>query len=134
MGYQFIPEDELLKTADIVTLHLRLSDSTKDYLNREKIAKMKSTAILVNTSRAGLIEESALLDALQTKAIKGAALDVFNQEPLPEDNEYMKLDNVTMTPHIAGVSNDTFNTSIEIIAEELERYFRGEELRCRVRA
>ncbi len=133
MGYQFVSEDELLKTADIVTLHLRLSESTKDYLNREKIAKMKSTAILVNTSRAGLIEENALLDALKTKAIKGAALDVFNQEPLPEDNEYVKLDNVTMTPHIAGVSNDTFSTSIEIVAEELERYFRGEELRCRVK-
>ena len=86
---------------------------------------MKPTAIFVNTARAGLVDEDALIEALQEKRIGGAVLDVFKEEPLSEDHPLRKLDNVTLAAHLAGTSQGTFSASIGIVLEDLKRYAEG---------
>lgn len=113
---------ELMKNADVVSLHLRLSETTKDFIRAEHFGLMKPTAFFVNCARAGLVEEQALLDALREHRIGGAALDVFNQEPLPSEHPYYGLDNLIIVPHLGGVSGDTLNIYVECIAEEVKRY------------
>ncbi|MGH2744111.1 MAG: phosphoglycerate dehydrogenase [Gammaproteobacteria bacterium] len=95
---------ELLERADIVTLHLPLGDSTRHLIGTRELERMRSEAILVNTSRGGLIEESALIDALCRGALRAAALDVFEDEP-PRAERLRKLPNVVLSPHIAGLSH-----------------------------
>jgi D-3-phosphoglycerate dehydrogenase len=129
-GYTPCAYEELLKTADIVTMHLRYSEKTKHFMAKKHFAMMKPTAYFINTARAGLVEEEALLDALQNNKIQGAAIDVYTVEPLPKDNPYVKLKNVTITPHMAGISNDTMTNSVEIVFEDLKRFFKGEKLQC----
>jgi len=97
--------DELLKTSDIISLHCPLTDETKHVINRETLEVMKRHALLVNTSRGGLIDTKALIEALKNDTIAGAALDVFEQEPLPRDNELYNLRNVVMTSHNAWYSS-----------------------------
>ncbi len=125
--------DELLSTSDIISLHLRYSEKTKNFIGREEFAKMNEKATLINTARAGLVDQEAMIEALENKKILGAAVDVYHEEPLPKDNPYIKLDNITLTPHIAGVSNDTIDNAVEIISEDLNRYFKNEEMKCVVR-
>lgn len=133
MGYEAVSKSELLERSDIITLHLRLSEDTRNYIGEEEFAKMKPDCILVNTARAGLVDQKAMLRALEDKKISGAAVDVFNEEPLPDDNRYMKLDNITMTAHIAGTSCDTFLNSVSLIYEEIERYLNKEDMVCVVK-
>ena len=96
---------------------------------KKQFDQMKPTAIFVNTARAGLVDEAALVEALQSKKILGAALDVFETEPLPADHPFLSMDNVTLTPHIAGyVSNICYN-SFDAAADDVERYFKGEAMR-----
>ena len=94
---------------------------------------MNEKATLINTARAGLADQEAMIEALENKKILGAAVDVYHEEPLPKDNPYIKLDTITLTPHIAGVSNDTIANAVEIISEDLNRYFKNEEMKCVVR-
>ena len=89
---------------------------------------MKPTAYLINTARAGLVDTAALTEVLRTHAIGGAAVDVYDTEPLPADHPYLQLDNITLTSHLAGTSCDTMRTSVEIGLEDLTRYLRGEEM------
>lgn len=117
--------DELLKTSDIVSIHARLTEQTKDMFNGEMFSKMKPTAIFVNTARAGLVDENALIQALQEKKIGGAVLDVFKEEPLSEDHPLRKLDNVTLAAHLAGTSQGTFSASIGIVLEDLKNHAKG---------
>jgi D-3-phosphoglycerate dehydrogenase len=93
----------LLKTSDIVTLHAFLNDQTRHMISRPELGLMKSDAILINTSRGPIVDEFALIEALQIKKIGGAGLDVFETEPLPADSPLRKLDNVILTPHTAGM-------------------------------
>ncbi len=120
--------DELIRTSDIVSIHARLTEQTKNMFNAEMFEQMKPTAIFVNTARAGLVDEDALVKALQEKRIGGAVLDVFKEEPLPEDHPLRKLDNVTLAAHLAGTSKGTFKASIGIVVDDLIRYAKGEEL------
>lgn len=133
MGYEAVSKEELLEESDIITLHLRLSDATRNFIGREEFQKMKSDCILVNTARAGLVDQNAMLWALKEKKISGAAVDVFKEEPLPADNPYVELDNLTMTSHIAGTSCDTFQNSVDLIYEEIKRYLEGQEMICVVK-
>jgi D-3-phosphoglycerate dehydrogenase len=87
---------------------------------------MKPGAVLVNTARSGLIDEQALVEALSQRRIMGAALDVFDTEPLPPDHPLVLLDNVTITPHLAGSTIDAFRNSPKLMAGHLRRMFRGE--------
>ncbi|WP_294468430.1 2-hydroxyacid dehydrogenase [uncultured Anaerofustis sp.] len=133
LGGNPVSLDELLSTSDIISLHLRYSEKTKNFIGRKEFAKMNEKATLINTARAGLVDQEAMIEALENKKILGAAVDVYHEEPLPKDNPYTKLDNITLTPHIAGVSNDTIANAVEIISEDLNRYFKNEEMKCVVR-
>lgn len=98
-------------------------------IGREQLKKMKKTAFFINTARAGLVDEEALVEALQNGKIGGAALDVFSAEPIAKDHPLLKLDNVTLTPHLAGTTSNVGGNSIAVIFRDLDRYFKGEPLK-----
>lgn len=99
---KLLPLDQLLRTADVVTLHVALTDQTKHLINAERLALMKKTAVLINTARGELVDEAALAAALGQAAIAGAAVDVFSQEPLPADSPLRGQERVILTPHLAA--------------------------------
>jgi D-3-phosphoglycerate dehydrogenase len=99
---RILPLDQLLATADVVTLHVALSDQTRHLINAERFAQMKKSGVLINTARGELVDEAALVAAVTNKQIRGAAVDVFAQEPLPADSPLRKLDRVILTPHLAA--------------------------------
>ncbi len=133
MGYKPVTIEELLKSCDVVTLHLRCSEKTMNFIGEKELSMMRPDATLINTARAGLINQEALIDALKNHRILGAAIDVYEEEPLSADNPYRSLDNITLTPHLAGTSNDTFTNGLEIVTENVYRYLKGEELKCKVK-
>lgn len=104
MGATRVSLDQLLVQADVVSLHVPLLDSTKNLFNAERIAKMKPGAVLINTSRGGIVDDAALVAALKSGKLGGAAIDVFTQEPLPTSEVFAACPNLILTPHIAGVS------------------------------
>jgi phosphoglycerate dehydrogenase-like enzyme len=103
LGYALVDLDQLLRRADFVTLHLPLLPETRNLLDARRLALLKPSAILINTARGGIVDESALLAALRQGKIAGAGLDVFETEPLP-DSPLRHLDRTVLTPHVAGVS------------------------------
>lgn len=107
-GVRWVEKQTLLRDADWVTLHLVLSERTKGIIGRRELAMMKSTAWLVNTSRGPLVDEAALIAALEAQALAGAALDVFDVEPLPSDHRFRSLPNVIATPHIGFVTEHSY--------------------------
>ncbi len=104
-GIKLLDLDALLKTADYVSLHCPLTDETLGMIDREKFALMKPGASLVNTARGSLVVEGDLVDALQSGQIGSAELDVFEQEPTAADNPLFELDNVIVSPHVAGLDD-----------------------------
>lgn len=124
-GYTAVTLEELLATSDFVTVHIRLSEKTTKFIGEKEFAKMKPTAYLINTARAGIVDTEALIKALQTKSIGGAAIDVFDEEPLPSDSPLLKLDNITLTSHLAGTSCDTMRNSVEIGFDDIKNYLQG---------
>lgn len=114
--------EALLEESDVVSLHVRLLPSTKGSFRREYFQRMKPTAWLVNTARAGLVDTPALLDALQTGKIAGAALDVYDEEPLPSDSPLYAMPNVILEPHISGSTCDTRLARIQCFLADLEHY------------
>ena len=120
-GGRAVSLDELCRESDFISLHARLSEETRGLLDERAFALMKPTCYLINTARAGLISESALVDALLQKKIGGAAIDVFWTEPLPEGHPMLGLDNVTLTPHLAGATTDTLKKTPYLLLNELRR-------------
>jgi D-3-phosphoglycerate dehydrogenase len=118
--------ETLLRESDVVSIHARLTPQTHHLVGERELALMKPTAVLVNTARSGLIDEAALVRALAERRIMGAALDVFDTEPLPPDHPLVELDNVTITPHLAGSTIDAFRNSPKLMAEHLRRMLRGD--------
>jgi len=112
-GAKLVSKETLLKEADFVTLHLILSARSRGILKKADLELMKPTAYLINTSRGPLVDETALIEILQQKKIAGAALDVFDTEPLPVDHPLRKLDNVLATPHIGYVTEKTYRVFYE---------------------
>ena len=106
-GVEYVSFDELLRRSDIITIHLSLQETTRGIINKDALTKMKPNALIVNTSRGPVIDEAALIEALQKKQIGGAALDVYEKEPTPLDNPLLKLDNVVLTPHCASATWET---------------------------
>ncbi|MHC4214171.1 MAG: 2-hydroxyacid dehydrogenase [Planctomycetota bacterium] len=124
---EIVDLEKLLKDSDVVSVHARLTEDTHHLIGEKELSLMKPSAVLVNTARSGLIDEQALIEALSQKRIMGAALDVFDTEPLPPDHPLLKLDNVTITPHLAGSTIDAFRNSPKLMAEHLSRMLKGQE-------
>jgi D-3-phosphoglycerate dehydrogenase / 2-oxoglutarate reductase len=116
----------LMAEADFVSVHARLTRETEQMIGGELIARMKTTAYFINTSRAGLVDERALYEALKHRRIAGAALDVFEEEPPGKGYPLVALENVTLTPHMAGGSNDAFFNSPARLAAEMEKLWDGQ--------
>jgi len=120
-------KEELFQQADVISLHARLTDSTKGLIGKDVLKLMKPTAILINTARAGLIDEDALYEALKNKQIGGAALDVHESEPLQEKSKWLELDNVTLTTHIAGTTAEALTNSPYILVRDINKLMAGEK-------
>jgi phosphoglycerate dehydrogenase-like enzyme len=123
---------DLLGEADVVTLHVPLTSQTRHMIGTAEIAQMKPGAYLVNTARGGLIDESALVDALRNRRLAGVALDVFEREPMPAGHPLSAFHNVVLTPHISAGTRDALVTKMTALFANVERFYRGEELRNRV--
>ncbi len=124
-GIKRLPLDELLETSDIVSIHLRLSNDSTGLINKERLAKMKPGAILINTSRGAIIDENALIEVLENGPLAGAGLDVFAQEPLAIDSPLRKLNNIILTPHIGWTVEEVFEEFARIACTQLISYFKG---------
>jgi autoinducer 2 (AI-2) kinase len=118
--------DELLSRSDFVSVHCTLSPETRGLVGREGLALMKPTAFLINTARASIVDEAALLDALRTGRIAGAGLDVFSVEPLPLHHPFTRLDNVVLTPHIGGAPDDVVKRHSWMLTNDILRWQRGD--------
>ncbi len=129
---EFVPLDDLLARADIVSLHLPLTDATRNLLDARCIARMKPGAILVNTARGPLIDEVALAIALRDGHLSAAGLDVFVQEPAAMSNPLLGLRNVVVSPHIAWMTSGTWKRSVAVIVENARRLAAGKPLLHRV--
>jgi phosphoglycerate dehydrogenase-like enzyme len=125
-GARYVELDELFATADAITLHAPLLAATRHMVNEARLRAMKPSAYLVNTARGPLVDEAALTRALQEKWIAGAALDVFEQEPLAEDSPLKQLDNVILTQHVAGVTYESMRAMTAMAVESVARVLRGE--------
>ncbi|HEV8713361.1 MAG TPA: D-2-hydroxyacid dehydrogenase family protein [Candidatus Binatia bacterium] len=128
-GATLVSKDELLSRSDIVTIHLVLSQRTRGLLGARELALMKPTSYLVNTSRGPIVEEQALVAALQKKAIAGAALDVFDEEPLPLDHPFRRLENTVITPHIGYVTTETYRIFFDQTVENIRAFLNGAPVR-----
>jgi len=129
VGVEYSTKDDLFRNADVVTIHLVLSDRTRGLVGPSELSSMKKTAYLVNTSRGPIIDEKALLDALNKKQIAGAGLDVFDVEPLPLDHPYRKMDNVVITPHLGYVSQQNYAKYYPDIVENIRGFLDGKPTR-----
>src|SRR5262245_42388202 len=125
--------DELVGEADAIVVTLPLTDETRGLIGRDTIARMRDGAILVNVGRGAVVDEAALVDALSTGKIAGAALDVFTEEPLPASSPLWELDNVILSPHTAALSIRENERIVDLFAENLRRYLRGDEVLSRIR-
>ena len=108
-----------------MSLHLRLSPDTKDFLSAERLALMKPTAFLINTARGAIVNEAALAAALREGKLAGAGLDVFETEPLPPDNPFRLLPNVVLTPHCAGVTPEVLEAGLALALANVEEWLAG---------
>ncbi|MFN7951635.1 MAG: NAD(P)-dependent oxidoreductase [bacterium] len=121
--------DELLRTADFVSLHCPVTDETRGLLDARRLSTMKPSAYLVNTARPDIVDEDALFDALSARAIAGAGLDLLREEPISPTNRFLALDNALVTPHIGGASHDVVRHQTEIVMDDIDRWFAGERPR-----
>lgn len=124
-GVRFLSVDDLVSTADIVVLCCPLTPKTTGLLSRERIARMKPGAILVNVSRGPVVDDAALIEALERGRIGGAALDVFSTQPLPPEHPYFRQDNVIVTPHLAGITEESMMRMGKGAAAEAIRVMEG---------
>src|SRR4029079_9927310 len=129
VGAEYVSKDELFRNADVVTVHLQLSDRTRGLVTARELGLMKQTAYVVNTSRGPIIEETALLDALNKKQIAGAGLDVFDIEPLPLDHPYRRMENVVITPHLGYVSKQNYEKYYPDIVDDIRGFLDGKPTR-----
>jgi len=128
-GARLVDKDELLATADVVSIHLVLSDRTRGLLGASELARMKPTAILVNTSRGPIVDHDALVAALRDGTIAGAGLDVFDVEPLPADDALRRLPNTVLTPHTGYVVTQCYEIFYREIVEDIAAWRGGQPIR-----
>jgi phosphoglycerate dehydrogenase-like enzyme len=128
-GATLVRADDLLSRCDILTIHLVLSDRTRGLIGARELSQMKSTAYLVNTSRGPIVDEPALIQALEQGTIAGAALDVFDVEPLPLDHPFRRLENTVLTPHLGYVTDETYRVFYGEALENILAFLKGEPIR-----
>jgi len=124
MGVQKLALPQLLAESDVVSVHAALNDSTRGLIGANEIALMKPTSYLINTARAAIVDREALYHALSAKAIAGAAIDVFWSEPVDPSDPMLHLDNVTVTPHLAGATHDALAGSLGKLHKRLQPHLR----------
>ena len=127
-GIRYVSLDELLEHSDYITLHCPLNEQTKHMINKDTIAKMKSSAVIINTGRGALINEADLCEALAAKRIAGAGLDVQEVEPPAEDSPLYTLDNVIITPHMGWKGLETRQRLVGIIRDNIQAFLKGEPI------
>jgi D-3-phosphoglycerate dehydrogenase / 2-oxoglutarate reductase len=121
-GVGFVDLDEVYRTSDVVSLHLRLSPETQGFVNTAQFELMKTAAILINTARGAIVNESAMIEALSTGRITGAGLDVFATEPLPPQHPLTLLGNVVLTPHCAGITPEALEAGLRMAVENIWKF------------
>lgn len=129
LGATALDHDAFFSTADVVSVHLQLSPRSAGYIGKEQLSLMKPTAFLVNTSRGEIIDEGALIEALETGAIAGAGLDTFIVEPLPLEHRLRSLPNVVLSPHMGYVTRQTYGDYFGGYVEAIEAYLQGNPIR-----
>ena len=124
VGVRYVEKDQLFQQADVLSVHLVLSDRSRGLVGARELGLMKPTAYLINTSRGPIVEEAALIEALRSRKIAGAGIDVYDTEPPPADHPYRSMDNVTPTPHLGYVTRETlhafYSDSIEAVSAFLD--------------
>ena len=118
-GVEFAELADIYRESDVVSVHLRLSPETRDFVGAEQLALMKPGAILINTARGAIVHEGALIAALELGRIRGAGLDVFAAEPLPSGHPFTRLENVVLTPHCAGITPEALEAGLRMAVENI---------------
>ncbi len=125
LGFELVEFDDVLRISDVVSMHLRLSPETDGMIGAPQLRLMKPSAIFVNTARGKIVDEAALIEALETKQIAGAGLDVFATEPLPAGHKLTELSNVVLTPHSAGITPEALEAGLNLAVENVFRFLAG---------
>jgi phosphoglycerate dehydrogenase-like enzyme len=128
-GVGYVTRDDLFATSDVLSIHLVLGPRSRGLVGAAELAAMKPTAVLVNTSRGPIVDEAALIDALRNGTIAGAALDVFDQEPLPPDHPLRSVPNTVLTPHVGYVTRQTYEIFYRDIVEDIRAWRDGSPIR-----
>src|SRR6476620_7354156 len=128
-GAELVSKEDLFRSADVVTIHIVLSERSRGLVGAKELGLMKKTAYLINTSRGPIVDEKALIAALQSKSIAGAGLDVFDVEPLPLDHPFRKMDNAVITPHLGYVSEQNYRKYFPDIVEDIRAWLDGKPVR-----
>ncbi|MET0848411.1 MAG: D-2-hydroxyacid dehydrogenase family protein [Pseudomonas sp.] len=128
-GVTYVSKQELFEQADVLSVHLVLSDRSRGLVDAQALNWMKPSALLVNTARGPIVDEAALIKALQKKRLAGAALDVFDVEPLPVNHPFRTLDNVLATPHVGYVSQQNYHQFFAQMIEDIQAWAAGEPIR-----
>ena len=129
LGVRAVSKDELFSTADVVTIHYKLSDRSRGLVGAAELEAMKPDGILVNTSRAGLVDTDALITVLEAGGIRGAGLDVHDEEPLPVDHRLRSTTRTVLTPHLGYVTEDTYRIFFTQAVEDIAAWISGEPIR-----
>ncbi len=129
LGVRKVSKAELLESSDVLSIHLVLSDRSRGLFGAADLALMKPTAVLINTSRGPIVDESALIEALRTRQIAAAGLDVFDREPLPGDHELLALENTVLLPHLGYASEPALRTMYEQVVEDIAAFRDGAPIR-----
>jgi phosphoglycerate dehydrogenase-like enzyme len=116
----------LLSASDVISIHIRASEKTARLINRQAFKKMKPSCILVNTARASIVDTAALIEALRTGTLAAAALDVYDQEPLPPTDPLLSLPNLVLSPHNSGMTPEAIERGNEMVVENVIAFFQGQ--------
>jgi phosphoglycerate dehydrogenase-like enzyme len=125
---KFVELPKLIATSDIITLHVPLTDENKHMIGAEQIAQMKDHAMVINTARGGLVDDEALLKAVESGKLSGGGLDVVENEPLTSDNPLIKNSNIIVTPHIGGGTADIADIIMPMLVEDIKAFAAGQKV------
>ena len=128
-GADYVSKEDLFRNADVVSIHVILSDRSRGLVGAKELGLMKKTAYLINTARGPIVEEKALIAALNAKTIAGAGLDVFDIEPLPVDHPFRKMDNVVLTPHLGYVTEQNYRKQYPDVVQDIRAWLDGKPMR-----